>query len=201
MMLIVIITTPSCHSTDNEWLHHCCHLQNKVENIGHLPSVLLPSVLWRCWLGGRKGIRPVKKLEWWGAGVVICLERDADLHMAQLMPLPLTVSCFSKIQIGFTFLVPAHPGSPGKGPLNVCVCAGYFLYFTVGRMMSPSQKLSLSLGWSGPSPNTNGILISLFICAGLMIMTNTDRLRNVMTCRNRPLLALHVAMHSISLGF
>ena len=48
------------------------------------------------WLGGRKGIRPVKT-EWWGAGVVICLERDADLHMAQLMPLPLTVSCFSKI--------------------------------------------------------------------------------------------------------
>ena len=42
--------------------------------------------------------------------MVICLERDADLHMAQLMPLPLTVSCFSKIQIGFTFLVPAHPG-------------------------------------------------------------------------------------------
>jgi len=40
--------------------------------------------------------------------MVICLERDADLHMAQLMPLPLTVSCFSKIQIGFTFLVPAH---------------------------------------------------------------------------------------------
>jgi len=42
--------------------------------------------------------------------MVICLERGADL---QLMPLPLTVSCFSKIQIGFTFLVPAHPGSPG----------------------------------------------------------------------------------------
>ena len=60
--------------------------------------------------------------EWWGAGVVICLERGADLHIAQLMPLPLTVSCFSKIQIGFTFLVPAHLGSPGKGPLNVCVC-------------------------------------------------------------------------------
>jgi len=52
--------------------------------------------------------------------VVICLERGADLHMVQLMPLPLTASCFSKIQIGFTFLVPAQPGSPGKGPLNVC---------------------------------------------------------------------------------
>ena len=45
---------------------------------------------------------------------MVILERGADLHMAQLMPLPLTVSCFSKIQIGFTFLVPAHPGGPGK---------------------------------------------------------------------------------------
>jgi len=48
--------------------------------------------------------------EWWGAGVVVCLEQGADLHMAQLMPLPLTVSCFSKIQIGFTFLVLAYLG-------------------------------------------------------------------------------------------
>ena len=55
--------------------------------------------------------------------MVICLERDADLHMAQLMPLPLTVSCFSKIQIGFTFLVPAHLGIPGKRAVKlVCVC-------------------------------------------------------------------------------
>jgi len=59
-------------------------------------------------LGGRKGIRPVKT-EWWGAGMAISLERDADLHMAQLMPLPLTVSWFSKIQTGFTFLIPAQP--------------------------------------------------------------------------------------------
>jgi len=73
-------------------------------------------------LGDRKGIRPVKNLEWWGAGVVICLEHGADLHVAQLIPLPLNVSCFSKIQIGFTFLVPAYLGSPGKGPLNGCVC-------------------------------------------------------------------------------
>ena len=55
--------------------------------------------------------------------MVICLERGADLHMAQLMPLPLTVSCFSKIQIGFTFLVPAHLGSPGQRAVKwVCVC-------------------------------------------------------------------------------
>ena len=64
-----------------------------------------------------------KKHEWWDAGMVICLERDADLHMAQLMPLPLTVSCFSKIQIGFTFLVQAHLGSPGKRAVKrVCMC-------------------------------------------------------------------------------
>ena len=42
--------------------------------------------------------------------------------MAQRIPLPLTLSCFSKIQIGFTSLVPAHPVVPDKGPLNVCVC-------------------------------------------------------------------------------
>jgi len=75
-------------------------------------------------VGRREGHPACKKHEWWGTGMVICLERDADLHMGQLIPLPLTVSCFSKIQIGFTFLVPAHPGSPGKRAVNrvrVCV--------------------------------------------------------------------------------
>jgi len=57
-------------------------------------------------VGQQEGHPACKKL---GAGMVICLERGADLHTAQLMPLPLTVSCFSKIQIGFTYLVPAHP--------------------------------------------------------------------------------------------
>ena len=59
--------------------------------------------------------------------MVICLERAADLHMAQLMPLPLTISCSSKIQIGFTCLVPAHLGSPGKRAVKwvrVCVYTG-----------------------------------------------------------------------------
>ena len=55
--------------------------------------------------------------------MVICLERGADLHMAQLLPLPLTISCFSEIQIGFTFLVPAHPGCPGQRAVKrVYVC-------------------------------------------------------------------------------
>ena len=74
-------------------------------------------------VGRQEGHPACKKTEWWGAGMVICLERCADLHMAQLMPLPFTVSCCSKIQIVFTFLVPAHLGSPGKRAVKrVCVC-------------------------------------------------------------------------------
>ena len=69
----------------------------------------LPSVLWHCWLGGRKGIRPVKT-ERWGAGMVICLERGADLRMAQQIPLPLTVSCFRKNPEWFYL---SGKGSPG----------------------------------------------------------------------------------------
>ena len=66
--------------------------------------------------------------------MVICLERGADFRIAQLLPLPLTVSCFSKIQIGFTFLVLAHRGSPGQRAIKrVCVCIVVILksYFTL----------------------------------------------------------------------
>jgi len=86
-------------------------------------------------VGRQEGHRRVKT-EWWGAGMVICLELCADLHTAQLMPLPLTVSCFSKIQTGFTFLIPAHPGSPGQRAIKqvcvcvcVCVCVISILFF------------------------------------------------------------------------
>ena len=70
--------------------------------------------------------------------MVICLERGADLHMAQLISLPLTVSCFSKIQIGFTFLVPAHLGIPGKRAVKrvcVCVCVVFDMEVLVSRML------------------------------------------------------------------
>jgi len=68
-------------------------------------------------VGRQEGHPACKKLS---GGV---LDLVADLHMAQLMPLPLTVSCFNKIQIGFTFLVPAHPASPGQRAVKrVCVC-------------------------------------------------------------------------------
>jgi len=61
-------------------------------------------------VGQQEGIQSVK-IDGWGAGTGICLWWGADLHMAQLMPLPPTVSCLSEIQIGFTFLVPANLGS------------------------------------------------------------------------------------------
>jgi len=81
-------------------------------------------------VGRQEGHPACKKTEWWGAGMVICLERGADLHTVQLIPLPLTVSCFSKILTCFTFLVPAHPVVPDQGPLNGCVCVCVVRYVT-----------------------------------------------------------------------
>jgi len=90
-------------------------------------------------VGRQEGHPACKKTEWLGTGVVICLERGADLHMAQRMPLPLTVSCFSKILIGFSFLVPADPGSPGKRAVKrVCVCV---CVLTGGARASPVEKI------------------------------------------------------------
>ena len=74
--------------------------------------------------------------------------------MAQLMPLPLTVSCFSKIQIGFTFLVPAHPGSPGKRAIKrvcdcVCVlshCKPYFLLHFLSQITGLFIPLAMQIG-------------------------------------------------------
>ena len=81
----------------------------------------ITSVLWHCWFGVRKSIRPVKKfsdgvLAWlsvWGEVQMICNGPADDTA---------TPSRFSKIQNGSAFLVPAYPGCPGKRPLNVCVC-------------------------------------------------------------------------------
>ena len=78
--------------------------------------------------------------------MVICLERGADLHMAQLMLLPLTVSCFSKIQIGFSFLVPAHLGSPGERAVKrvcVCVCSVYSTVEALAMMRYINQCYTL----------------------------------------------------------
>ena len=83
--------------------------------------------------------------------MVICLERGADLHMFQLKPLLLTVSCFSKIQIGLPFWYRLTRVVPEKGPLNRCVCvcvAGAFSALTllVGRQEGHPACKKLSGG-------------------------------------------------------
>ena len=119
-------------------------------------------------------IKFVAITEWWAAGVVICLEQGADLHIAQLMPLPLTVSCFSKIQIGFTFLVPAHLRSPGKRAVKrVCVLLQtiYFLIIAAKsekfhfRFSTHSQHFITQTPFCGPrwvqiAPGTRWVQIA-----------------------------------------
>jgi len=89
--------------------------------------------------------------------MVIGLERGADLHTAQLMPLPLTVSCFSKILIGFTRLVPAHLGSPGKGPLNGCVCV-------IAESLSEKKLKSVNI-WHSYKQKRDGLVHFLRLLA------------------------------------
>ena len=87
--------------------------------------------------------------------MVICLERCVDLHMAQLMPLPLTVSCSNKIQIGFTFLVLAHLGSPGQRAVKrVCVCMCVFV--------CSGQVFSTGLPSTSSYTHTHTHLMALF---------------------------------------
>ena len=108
----IYITTRISHTA----YHKCClHLDVKCR-YSNVPFLVVYSysafsalMLLVGQVGRQQGHQTFKKLEWWSAGMVICLERGADLHTAQLMPQPLTVSCFSKIHIGFTFLVPDHP--------------------------------------------------------------------------------------------
>jgi len=83
----------------------------------HMAFSALTLLVWR-----QEGHPACKKTEWWGAGVVICLELGADLHMAQLMPLPLTGSCFSKSRLVLPFWYRLNRVVLEKGPLNGCVC-------------------------------------------------------------------------------
>jgi len=81
-------------------------------------------------VGRQEGHPACKKLS---GGVLVWLSFWSEvrlLHMAQLMPLPLIVSCFSKIQIGFTFLVPADLGSPGQRAVKRVCCGGKVHFFT-----------------------------------------------------------------------
>ena len=118
-------------------------------------------------VGRQEGHPACKKTEQWSAGMVICLERGADLLMSQRITLPLAVSCFSKIQIGITFLVPAHLGSLGLRAVKracvyvcVCFCVCDIPYYPTARFQSLSSHMVSDI----PFPDrlglscTNGVL-------------------------------------------
>jgi len=130
--------------------------------------------------------------------MVICLERGADLHMAQRIPLPLTVYCISKIQIGFTFLVPAHPGSPGQRAVKrvcVCVCAWIWRWhigiaildrfpnprirdwgFHNPRIPPGLQDLTENIGFTAIKPimRTTWVILGFFLMLGLRNTQSLD---------------------------
>ena len=78
-------------------------------------------------VGRQEGHPACKKLSGGGASVVICLEQGADLHMAQLMPLPLTASSV-KSRLFLPFWYQLTRVVPGKGPLNGRVCVSAVLF-------------------------------------------------------------------------
>ena len=93
------------------------------ENLKVLVTVITLSAL-TLLVGWQEG-HPARKNEWWSAGVVIRLVQGADLHMLQLMPLPLTISCFSKSRLVFPFWYQLTWVVLDKGPLNGCCCCCY----------------------------------------------------------------------------
>jgi len=130
----------------------------------------VPSVLWYCWLVGRKSTQPIK-IEWWGAGMVICLERSTYvLHMIHLKPI---ISCFIKVQNCFAFLVLAFTGCPGKDAIKWVL----FLLFVSGLGMS------VILLWNSKT-HTQSFYCSSGICLGLSGWAAT---RKVKTRKVRPI--------------
>ena len=114
--------------------------------------------------------------------MVICLERGADLHIAQLMPLPLTVSCFSKIQTGFTFLVPVHLGSPGQRAVKrvcVCVCAYKYIYictlYTYSRPTPVCQWFSVGIGEISGERGSGIQTVEILVCWLLSACSDSTR--------------------------
>jgi len=108
-------------------------------------SLIVTMLCCCCWLGGRKGIWPVKT-EWWGANVIICLGRGADLRMAHLMPLPLTISCSSKSRLVLPLWYRLTQVFPDKRPLNGCCCCCCCCNYA-GRTMQDFCWKSLTRGW------------------------------------------------------
>ena len=102
------------HSEHNTNSNHCHNDSHK----SYTRTVLYGLSASMLVVGRQEGHLACKKTGWWGCWYGYGVRCS---HMAQLMPLPLTVSCSSKIQIGFTFVIQADPGSPGKRAVK-CMC-------------------------------------------------------------------------------
>jgi len=94
-----------------------------------MPSVLFAFSALTLLVGRQEDHLACKKLS---GGVLAWLSvwSEVQMHIAQLMPLPLTVSCFSKIQIDLPFWYRLTQVVPDKGPLNGCVCVYIYIYFS-----------------------------------------------------------------------
>jgi len=111
---------------------------------------LLDHIAFSTWtlLVGRQERHPAcKKTEWWGTGMVICLEQGADLHIAQLMPLPLTVSCFSIICLtAFCPRLPRWAGTRKVKPIWILLkwqsapCSRQITMPTPPPLLPPNQQ-------------------------------------------------------------
>ena len=126
------------------WRHYCWGVRTLIYTagltVGYLQREYLPSVLWRCWLGVMKSIRTVK-IDWWGAGVVVCLERGAFCIRSTWLHCPSIVSAV-KIQIGSTFMAPAYPGRTEKEAVKrVYVCLSVCL--SVSQRSDADKQLPL----------------------------------------------------------
>jgi len=150
-LLLMIVTAPANQKTIfiHEWYlnnenrvmfcwewddlaEYVCHSSSIFPSVNVLICAFIVSLLdinylhcFDAWVSGRAS--GLWKTEWWGAGVVICLERGADLHIAQLMPLPLTLSSSVKSRLVLPFWYRLTPGSPGKRAVKrVCVCVAWY---------------------------------------------------------------------------
>ena len=183
---MLILRAMYCWYSNGFWMRTICSIQIHEKKLHHT-HIILYSVCWtvllQCfdavgWAAGRAS--GLQKTEGWGAGVLICLEQGADLHTAQRIPLPLTVSCFSKIQTGFTSLLPAHPYSPGQRAVKrLCMCIHVTIEFTdqvLCQIISFKKSARCSRRTTMPAPH------HCFLQAGCPSCRPTNSVKALKAC-------------------
>ena len=125
-----LIEAKSGHGTS-----FCAGTYMKYENSAKLDTITFSALT--LLVGRQEGHPACKKTERWGVGMVICLERGADLHMAQLIPLPSLSLASVKSRSVLPFWYQLTQVVPGRRPLNGCVCSS-----SVVCPCSPDESLA-----------------------------------------------------------